>query len=282
MKGLIKYFGIAFILFLLVYWSIGIIKMPADDMRGGILKEDILLYRKFLIFPNHSDIVIYKSDYFEERDSAETSRYLFIQRVIGLPGDTVFIDSNVVYINHQIEKKSDFYQKNYIIQLTDSIEKLNHLDRLISEKVLISKKTEYAVSLSEKMYQQLKQDTNVIGITYELEFPSAFENEIFPYNEKVKWNKHFFGPIYLPQKGDKIKMDGSTIPIYFPIIQEEEKLSNIQNDSLFINGKHVNEYIFKNDYYFVMGDNRDNAIDSRYLGPVKRKDMVGIVFAHFH
>jgi protoporphyrinogen oxidase len=107
--------------------------------------------------------------------------------VIGLPGDTVLIDSNKVYINRQLEKIHDSYQKNYIIQLVDSIEKFKYPDTILSEKAMISSKMEYAVSMSEKVYWQLKKDTNVTGITYELELPLVFEHDVFPYNEKL-WN----------------------------------------------------------------------------------------------
>ncbi len=266
------------VLFLLIYGSVGIIRMPADDMKSSIQKGDILFYRKFLLYPNHDDIILYRSDYYAEGDSSESSRYCFIQRVIGLPGDTVLIDSNKVYINRQLEKIHDSYQKNYIIQLVDSIEKFKYPDTILSEKAMISSKMEYAVSMSEKVYWQLKKDTNVTGITYELELPLVFEHDVFPYNEKLKWNKHFWGPFYLPKKNDKIAMTKNNIALYFPIIQEEERGSEVRNDSLFINGKYVSDYSFKYDYYFVLGDNRDNAIDSRYLGPIRRKDIVGILF----
>lgn len=279
MKKRVVYYLVPFLLFLFVYWMFGIMRMPAEDMKASISKGDMLLYRKFLLFPNHGDVVVYRSDYYADGDSAEDVKYLFVQRVIGLPGDTILIDSSKVYVNHQLEKTNDSYQKNYIIQLTDSIEKFKYLDSALSEKAMISKKMEYAVSMSERMYWQLKKDTNVTGITYELEFPAIFENDVFPYNENLKWNKHFWGPFYLPKKGDKIKMDKHHLSIYLPVIKEEEKLIDVRNDSLFVKGQYTGVYQFTHDYYFVMGDNRDNAIDSRYFGPVKRKDIVGVVFA---
>ncbi len=277
-KKNILYFFIAFILFLIVYLSIGIIKMPANDMKDTIHKGTVLLYRKFLLLPNHYDIVVYNSHYYDESDSTENSIYYFIQRVIGLPGDTILIDSNKVYINSKLEKTEQSFQKNYIIQLTDSLEKFKYIDSSIEEKTIISKKFEYAVSLSQKLYLQLKQDANIIDITHELDNPIIDRNDIFPYEESISWNKHFFGPFYLPKKGDKIILTKNTIKIYYPIIQREEKLSTVHHDTLFINGKKLTEYVFKNSYYFVMGDNRDNAIDSRYIGPIAQKDIVGIVF----
>jgi signal peptidase I len=278
MKKFVSEFTIAVSLFVLVWLSIGIIRMPALDMKNTIQKGDVLVYRKFLLYPDHNDIVIYKSDYFQESDSSESSRYLFVQRIIGLPGDTILIDSNEVFINRKKEIFREDYQKNYFIQLVDSIEKFRYLDSIIQEKALISKKIEYSVSISQRLYKQLMKDTNVLGISYDYDNPAIFQEDIFPHNEKFKWSKHFWGPLYLPKKNDVIKLNKENVYLYYYIIQKEEKLASIQNDSLFIGNKYVSEYKFKENYYFVLGDNRDNAIDSRYLGPIKRKDIVGIVF----
>jgi len=270
------------VLFLLVYWDLGIIKMPEKDMRQSIQKGTVLLYRKFLLFPNHHDIVVYKSNYFQDSDSSADKRYLFVQRVIALPGDTIKIDSGNVMVNSLFEKINAFYQRNYIVQLKDSVEKFSYLDENISEKVIISKKYEYAMSLSYQQYQELLGDTNVLSIELQLDHPSIFEESVYPYLEDIHWNKHFWGPFYLPKKNDKITLTKKNLYIYFPLIRGEEKFAEIINDSLFINKKYVNEYEFKNDYYFALGDNRDNAIDSRFLGPIKRKDIVGIVFYQFY
>lgn len=272
---------LGFVLFAILYSLIGISRMPAEDMKDTLEKSKVLLYRKFLLYPNHHDIVIYRSDYFEGQDSSVDARYWFVQRVIGLPGDSILIDSGNVYINGKLEKALDTYQKNYIIQLTDSIEKISSLKSLLDESVLISKNLEYAVSASFTEYITLKKDTNVLAISFQLEQPLVFEDNIYPYSENLKWNKHFWGPMYLPKKGDKVSLTKNNLWIYWPLIQEEEKSANVREDSLFINNQYTNEYEFKNDYYFVMGDNRDNAVDSRYLGLIKRKDIVGIVFYMF-
>ncbi len=282
MKRFFIYSFIGIICFVIFYLCFGIIKMPADDMKNSIRKGDILIYRKFLLSPNHNDITVYRADYDENDDTTTTRAYYFIQRVIGLPGDSILIDSNKVYINHISEKTLHSFQKNYIIQLTDSIEKFKHIDSLISERAMISKKYEYAGSLAENAYYKLKRDTNVTGISYELDNPFIYEDIIYPYNESIKWNKHFFGYLYLPKKNDKMILTKNNLNIYSPVIQKEEKSSDIENDTLIINQKKITEYPFKDDYYFVMGDNRDNAIDSRYLGPIAKKHLIGIVFYHFH
>lgn len=281
MKSIIAYSLIGVILFLLVYANIGIIKMPADDMKSSIQKNQIIIYRKFYLRPKYHDVLIYKSPFYVNNDSTSGKKYLFIQRIVALPGDTILIDSARVYVNHQLEQPLPTYQKNYIIQLNDSIERFPHIYTRIQERTLISKKYEYAVSISYDVYSKLLQDTNVLSISYEYENPSIYSDDIFPYHSALKWNKHFFGPLYLPKKNDTVPTRTQYLNIYLPLIQKEEPSAMVQNDSLFINGKYVSNYVFKHNYYFVMGDNRDNAIDSRYFGPIQEDDIIGILLIKF-
>ncbi|GIV27814.1 MAG: hypothetical protein KatS3mg027_1628 [Bacteroidia bacterium] len=131
MKKKIVYIVFGFILFVIIYSLIGIYRMPANDMNDTIAKSDVLVYRKFLLYPNHNDMVIYRSDYFEGQDSSVDARYWFVQRVIGLPGDSILIDSGKVYVNGNLEVPIETYQKNYFVQLSDSIEKITSIKIII-------------------------------------------------------------------------------------------------------------------------------------------------------
>ena len=98
----------------------------------------------------------------------------------------------------------------------------------------------------------------------------------FPNNTRFNWNNDHFGPLYIPKAGDKIDLNIKTLPLYKKIITDYEfnDLKVIDEDIL-INGIKENEYVFKQDYYWMMGDNRYNSEDSRVWGFVPFDHVLG-------
>jgi signal peptidase I len=98
----------------------------------------------------------------------------------------------------------------------------------------------------------------------------------FPNNKRFSWNNDHFGPLYIPKAGDKIDLNIKTLPLYKKIITDYEfnDLKVIDEDIL-INGIKENEYVFKQDYYWMMGDNRYNSEDSRVWGFVPFDHVLG-------
>ena len=82
--------------------------------------------------------------------------------------------------------------------------------------------------------------------------------------------------LYIPKAGDKIDLSINTLPLYKKIITDYEynKLSVVE-DNILINGKIEQEYIFKQNYYWMMGDNRYNSEDSRVWGFVPFDHVLG-------
>ena len=101
------------------------------------------------------------------------------------------------------------------------------------------------------------------------------ELRIFPHN-KPDWNVDNMGSIYIPEKGKTVALNAKTLPFYKMIIAEYEKNDlKVNGDEIRINGKVATSYTFKQNYYWMMGDNRNNSEDSRYWGFVPEDHIVG-------
>ena len=102
------------------------------------------------------------------------------------------------------------------------------------------------------------------------------DKAIFPHIEKLGWSQDNFGPIYIPKAGTTVKIDSESLPFYEQIIKNYENNDlQIVGDHIFINGVKTNSYTFKQDYFYLIGDNRHNSLDARYWGYVPFDHVLG-------
>jgi signal peptidase I len=109
---------------------------------------------------------------------------------------------------------------------------------------------------------------------------SGVEPNIYPDANRFPWSGDSFGPLIIPKEGMTIAINDSTLTTYGKMIvrYDHNKDVKIEGVKLFIEGKEVTEYTFKQNYYFMMGDNRHNSLDSRYWGFVPEDHIVGKAF----
>ncbi|MDG1398724.1 MAG: signal peptidase I [Polaribacter sp.] len=129
------------------------------------------------------------------------------------------------------------------------------------------------INMTDEEVASLKKYPLTISVT---KINHEADNAIFPHVKELEWSQDNFGPIYIPEAGKTVKLDKSSLPFYEQIIKNYENNDLVVNgDDIFVNGKKVDSYTFKQDYFYLIGDNRHNSLDARYWGYVPFDHVLG-------
>jgi len=243
-----------------------------------------------------SDIVVFNWPVDTMRTMRTTDKYYYkpidkktnyVKRAVGIAGDSLQIKDGKVYID---SKPLDLpgrakLQTSYIGQT-----KGQPLDPMVMYKLYgvtdpygyNRENNTFQINLTDAEFQKFKNDPNVASVQKVIDPAGNKDRAVFPQSESNDWNQDNFGPIYIPKAGTTIPLTVETLPLYKRIIEVYEgsemgitnKLST-NGTQVLLNGAPTDSYTFLQDYYWMMGDNRHNSLDSRYFGYVPFNHVVG-------
>ncbi len=197
----------------------------------------------------------------------------YVKRCVATPGDTLEVRDGFVWVNGEQQTIYPGVQLTYTVVTTGQKINSKTLDRLginTAELFYDPSLPGYPMMpLTAEMLEEIKSLPNVVSAEPDLDMdPVSCSREIFPFTEDSGWTRDYFGPLWIPKKGETVELNDRNLPLY-------ERIISVYEDGDAAAALADGRYTFKQDYYFMMGDNRHNSLDSRYWGFVPEDHLVG-------
>ena len=219
----------------------------------------------------------------------------YIKRCVGLPGDKLQIKDQVIHIDDQPIQNAENTQFSHVLYLKKPLKRTEIADMFglhswyqvksltqSQEKHIDERSSQFLITCSEGIISEMRANTSLVEKVIDnlsvAGNPSGFlkmfpNSNLVPYNS---WNVDNYGPVNIPAEGEVINLTMQNLPIYERIIEAYEgNTLSVIDGKIFINGDESTSYVIKQNYYWLMGDNRHNSADSRFWGFVPEDHVVG-------
>jgi signal peptidase I len=266
---------VALLLFFLVRKLLfDVVRVNNHDMEDTYHYGDALLVKKRFNTYTRGDVVLIS---YPVDDGNKNTR--FFQRIAGLPGDSLLLQGKNVLVNNKPLPDEPTVKHNYIVSaVAPRLDSMFMLSYKLTEGGPIGDEHDYSFSLTQDQAEKLGQTAQIKNIELKQEKADSYDEACFPGYTCYRWNRDCYGKIYIPKHNDTLVIDTLNINLYAAIIEDyENNKLEIRQDSIFINSALTYTYVVKQNYYFTLGDNRDNANDSRIWGYLPENKILGKV-----
>jgi len=205
----------------------------------------------------------------------------YIKRCVAVAGDSLEVRDGLVYVNGEPQPLRETGQYAYGFKITGVFNKKTLKETMdITTSDVMERGDTAEIPLTAANAEKLKRFGNVKAMTRQNKPRGSYGEKdgwpIFPNDARYDWSEDNFGPIWVPKAGATVQLTLRNLPLYRRAIEVyEHNTVEVKDGAILINGTRTTGYTFRQDYYWMMGDNRHRSQDSRYWGFVPHDHVVG-------